>query len=328
MASCPSDELFAAAVAGEAPELDEHVASCLRCTRELELQRELIGRARSVAVPVLSKPRRMALAAETLARAGAEQHRGTRITLAAALATAAGVAIVIAVAPLHEAPPNMTAPIAMPLPVHVDPPPPVQPPTRIEVPAPTPAPVQTPARRPAALASSDGVLERTRLRGRDTIHLHDGTLVVDARDRTPVSVIAGGVAVAIADSRVKLVAVADLVISVHVIIGAADLTRGDAHDKLVAGATWTPPVAPATSLAMFRAGWKSLREEHFADAIAAFDLARDPVVAEDAAYWGAVAASRAGRDHEARTRFEAFLKAFPDSTRTDAAKAAIAAIDP
>jgi hypothetical protein len=324
MTSCPPDELLAAAVSGEAPALDDHVATCLRCMRELELHRALIARARGVAVPALSKPRRMALVAETLARADAEQHRGTRITLAAALATAAGVAIVIAVSPLHERLPIATAPVTLaPLPVRVDPPvPQPPPPARVDV------PVQTPAPRPAALASSDGVLERTRLRGRDTIHLHDGTLVVDARDRTPVSVVAGDVAVAIADSRVKLVAVGDVVISVHVVIGAADLTRGDMHDKLAVGATWTPAVAPATSLALFRAGWKALRDEHFADALAAFDLARDPVVAEDAAYWAAVAASRAGRDHEARTRFEAFLQAFPDSTRADAARAALAAIDP
>jgi hypothetical protein len=322
--SCPANELLAAAASGEDVELDAHVAECTRCARELELQRQLIARARSIAVPVLTRPRRMALAAETLARADAARHRGARITLTAGFALAAGVAIVIAFSPMHERPPALVAepaPIDLPVPVDVP---------ELPVPAPMPIPMPPPvvprpvAPRPAALASSDGILERTRLRGRDTIHLHDGTLVVDARDRAPVSVIAGDVTVAVADSRIKIVAVDDLAVSVHVVAGAAEV----GSDKLAGGATWTPPVTPATSLAMFRAGWKALRDERYGTALAAFDLARDPVVAEDAAYWAAVAASRAGRDREARTRFEAFLKDFPDSTRADAARSALAAIDP
>ena len=318
--SCPSYELLAALASGEARDLDAHLAGCERCTREIELQRELVTRARGFAVPALSRPRRMALAAETLARADADRHRSARITLTAACALAAGVAIVLAWPTRHPRPPvtvampGPTCDYEAPAPVVTDVP-------VVPAPAPAPAPV---APRPAALASSDGVLERTRVRGRDTITLHEGSLVVDARERAPVTVVVGDVTVAVTDSRVKLLAVDNLAVTVHVLAGAAEVD----HDKLAAGATWTPPATTATSLAMFRAGWKALREEHFADAIAAFDLARDPVVAEDAAYWAAEAASKAGRAREARTRYEAFLAAFPDSTRADAARAALAAIDP
>ena len=322
--SCPSYELLAALASGEAPELETHVAECERCTHEIELQRELVAHVRGFAVPALSRPRRMALAAETLARADADRHRSARITLTAGFALAAGVAIVLALPSVHQRPP-VTGPTPAPAPGPTcDEDVPAPAPVVTDVPVP-PAPTPAPAPRPAALASSDGLLERTRLRGRDTITLHDGSLVVDARDRAPVSVVAGDITVAVADSRAKIVAVDNLAVSVHVIASAAELTEGSDHDKLAAGATWTPPATPATSLAMFRAGWKALREQHFGDAIAAFDLARDPVVAEDAAYWAANAASRAGRAREARTRYEAFLAAFPDSTRADAARAALGA---
>ena len=49
------------------------------------------------------------------------------------------------------------------------------------------------------------------------------------------------------------------------------------------------PVTPTGAAAAFRNGWEALRAERYRDAIAAFDRASDPVVAEDAAYWAAAA---------------------------------------
>jgi hypothetical protein len=48
------------------------------------------------------------------------------------------------------------------------------------------------------------------------------------------------------------------------------------------------------------------------------------VVAEDAVFWAAVAAERAGERGDARRRYADFLARFGSSPRVDAAKAAVA----
>jgi len=75
-------------------------------------------------------------------------------------------------------------------------------------------------------------------------------------------------------------------------------------------------------LAAFRIGWEALRERRFTDAIAAFDRATDPAVAEDATFWAAIAAQRAGDIADARKRLDGFLTRFPDSPRADDARKA------
>jgi len=72
----------------------------------------------------------------------------------------------------------------------------------------------------------------------------------------------------------------------------------------------------------FRAGWEALRARRYDDAISAFDRATDPAVAEDAAFWAAIAAQRAGRSDDARKRLDAFLAEFPDSPRAESARRA------
>ena len=332
-AACPTDEQLAAAVAGEADDAVAHAASCARCAAALELDRELIAHARAIPVAPLSPARRMALAAETLARAEHGGHRGTRIAVTAGLALAAGFALIVLATHEPASPSHALAETTSPAtsqtgfaserssePIEsTNEPlvPSVEPPNR---------PAMVPRRlRPASIASSDGEFDRARVHERDTIQLRDGTLVVDARGRAPVSVVVGGATIAVDDSRAKLVVVGGVLVVVHAFAGSVEIVAAEQHAKVVTGGTWTPPATPTTSLEAFRAGWQALRAERYADAIAAFDVATDPVVAEDAAFWAAIAASRAGRDSDARHRFEAFLVRFPDSTRADDARAALAA---
>ncbi len=76
-------------------------------------------------------------------------------------------------------------------------------------------------------------------------------------------------------------------------------------------------------IAEFRIGWEALHDKRYADAIAAFDRATDPAVAEDAAFWAAIAAQRAGQIDDARKRLDGFLQLFPQSPRTESARRAL-----
>ncbi|HTR53756.1 MAG TPA: tetratricopeptide repeat protein, partial [Kofleriaceae bacterium] len=60
-----------------------------------------------------------------------------------------------------------------------------------------------------------------------------------------------------------------------------------------------------------------------ADAVAAFDRATDPIVAEEAMFWAAVCAGRAGDDDDSARRLRAFLARFPHSPRRHDARAAL-----
>jgi TolA-binding protein len=84
-----------------------------------------------------------------------------------------------------------------------------------------------------------------------------------------------------------------------------------------------PQDARSVSLATFRTGWEALHEGRNTDAIAAFDRATDPVVAEDAAFWAAVATERAGDAEAAARRYRAFLDRFPQSPHADTARSAL-----
>jgi TolA-binding protein len=77
-----------------------------------------------------------------------------------------------------------------------------------------------------------------------------------------------------------------------------------------------------TPVAAFRAGWEALRAARYADAIAAFDRATDPAVAEDAMFWAAISAQRAGQADDARKRLDVFLATFPESPRAESARRA------
>ena len=81
-------------------------------------------------------------------------------------------------------------------------------------------------------------------------------------------------------------------------------------------------IALESPVAAFRIGWEALRAQRHDDAIAAFDRATDPAVAEDAAFWAAIAAQRAGYIDDARKRLDAFLTRFPDSPRAGDAREA------
>ena len=176
-------------------------------------------------------------------------------------------------------------------------------------------------------AAADAELVRETTPERDVITLRGGRVSVDASRTRPVQIVAGSTRVAIARSRASVIARGGVIQHVTVFAGTVEISDAGKRHVIVAGATWDrlpEPAQPASSLDAFREGWTLLRTGDHAAAIAAFDRATDPVVAEDAMYWAAVAAERAGKRDEARRRFTDFVARFTSSPRGDAAQAALA----
>lgn len=358
--SCPSVEALAAAAAGEHARAAAHAEDCIECASLLAQQRELRTFARTLEpprlsplrraklalahdpadeirvlahrlpAPVLGPERRAQLAAETLAAADALPVHRVPWRALGAIAMAAAIALVVLAArretlvAVHW--PVLAKPatsVVVAVPPHVANPPPV---IMRSAPAPVPAAkslaVATTVAKGAATITGDADFTRDASAAHDTIELRDGTLSVDARDRAPVAVAIGDTTIHVSNAHVEIRAAHGVIVSAHAFAGSVERTSPESKAVISAGEVWTP-APPAASLAAFRAGWSALHEGRNADALAAFERASDPVIAEEAAFWAAVAAQRASDRDGAAQRFRAFLDAYPQSTRADAARAAL-----
>lgn len=316
--SCVALEQLAHAATDDNPRVLAHVASCPRCAALLDEQRSIRALVHAMPPARLPADRRAELAAEVMAQAERiepARHPG-RFAIAAGSGVAVAVlAIVLAtrgqraevpeVAIAHEVPGVRTS-------------------TRSTATEPAPAvPI-------AELRTVDADLSRDTTAERDVITLRGGSVSIDASNTRPVQIVAGTTRVAVARARASVVARAGAIEQVAVFAGSVEVTANGTRHVIVAGETWerlphpVPPAQPAGSLTAFREGWTQLRANNHAAAIAAFDRAIDPVVAEDAVYWAAVAAERAGTTDDARRRFTDFVARFPASPRAEAARAAIA----
>lgn len=344
--SCPSEEQLAAAAAGEHARAAEHAERCVECAALLAQQVELRATARLLEVPrlsplrraklalahdpadeirvlalklpapVMDPARRAELAAETLARADQLPARRVPWFVAGGLAAAAIVAIVLwpkqpeLVAVQWPVMPKIAPVVAVapPVIVHEEP--------VVVVPAPH---VGRPPVVRAAAVTGDGDFTASA----DSIQLRDGTISIDARDRTPVAVAIGDTTIQVRNAHVEIRAAHGVIVSAHAFAGSVERISPESKTVIQAGEVWTP--APRESaLAAFRIGWTALHDGRNADALAAFERASEPVIAEEAGFWAAIAAQRMGDREGAAQRFKAFLDAYPQSTRADAARAALA----
>jgi hypothetical protein len=296
---------------------------------------EIRALAQQLAPPQLDADRRARLAAETLALADSAAVRRPWLGIGLGVAAAAAVAL-IAWSTLRTEPER----IAMQWPDHawvlahtpiihdavavVKSPTPVIDPVVAPVVAPAPH-VAVVGSHAAASISADDDADFTRddTNERDTIQLHDGTISIDARDRAPVAVAIGDTTIQVVNARVEIRAAHGLIVSAHSFAGSVERTSPESTAVITAGEVWTPPPAEA-SLAAFRVGWQALHDSRNAEALAAFERANDPVIAEESAFWAAIASQRAGDQDGASQRFKAFLDAYPQSPRADAARAALA----
>ncbi len=333
--ACPAPARLAAAASGADVLATEHAALCTECASSIAAQRDLAAHARATLRPPapLSDARRRALAAEVMAHADSDDMVGAsaadvpsvRRNILIAVGALAAAALVLVV--IEQRGPRAFAPT-----IELAAFEPTQPITEHQTAALDPAPADE--RRPAELVSRGADFVREQRDWADVITLRSGELAIDARNREPVTVIAGDTRVRIAKARVTVVARNSVIVTTHVFAGSAELTRGSHRQVLSTGEIWTPPSQPAeptsptASLDAFRTGWKALHAERYADAIAAFDRATDPVVLEDATFWAAIACERAGKPDEAARRLRSFIERFPASPRLDTARAALARVRP
>jgi hypothetical protein len=321
--TCPGQPRIAAAAAGEDPAVIDHARDCLSCRALLRDQLLVVDAARMLARPRLRPDRRAALAAEVMAQSDVEAHppwRGERVMAAAAGAVAAAAVITIVLASGIEA----SDPPSAPQVASIDEPA-IKTVARAQI-----DPVAAPSR--ASLIARGADYARVQRGNQDVVTLRDGELSVDATGSNPVTIVAGDTRVMIASSRAKVVARGGVIVTTHVFAGTAQVTTSGGRLQVIdAGDVWMRPPEPTLaaepiaidSLAAFRLGWEELRAHHHAEAIAAFDRATDPVVAEDAAFWAAIASERAGDLEGAAARLRVFLDRFDASPRAEAARAAL-----
>ena len=345
--SCPSRARLAAAGAGEDITAELHAESCPRCCAELEAMATVVRVARAAPTPALSAERRARIAALAMAMAGAEpsapHRRAPRRRWIGALAVAAiAAAVAIAAFPRREQPaPPATGGIAAA-------PSAVAPPGRARA-ADEPRAAAPPATEPrltdAAPGSAAAAPHRSIAAAAPSSRPHaatarppvapprDGTATFDARITAPVQVVAGDTSLRIAGSKAEVTAHGGTVTMVRVFAGSVEVVHAGTRQIVETGEIWVRPDAPpaeaeAASLHAFEQGWIALRELRDRDAVAAFDRAVDPVVAEDAAYWAAVASERSGDRSAAARRLHAFLARFPASVRAGDARRALARLEP
>ena len=321
--NCPAPARLAAAVSGEDIGVLDHARACLACRASLIEQREVITAARMLKQPGLGADRRAALAAEVMAQAdladAQRPWRGERVMAIAASVVAAAAVVTIVLAAGGPRPQVPGAPQ-----IAVAEEPTVQTSRRTYL-----EPVRAALR--ADVIGTGAELSRALHGDQDVVTLRDGEVSVDATDSEPVTIVAGDTRVVIASSRARVTARRGVIVTARVFAGTAQVTSGGRQQVIDAGDVWMhapepkPVVAPSASdsLAAFRLGWEELRAHHHPQAIAAFDRATDPVVAEDAAFWAAIATERAGDLDGAATRLREFLDRFPASPRAEAARTAL-----
>ena len=312
--TCLDSHEIARAAAGELP--PDHLDQCLTCRRLVDEQRSLRHLAQRLAAPTLTRERRQRIAAEVLAAADQLAAPRRRVPIAAvgvAFAAAAAAAAAAAVVwPRVGAPSaEVVAPPALSAAVHRDP---LGAPDRAVAMLEVPAPLS-----PARIEDVQTHVIHEVRGGRDVLTLADGSITLDSRDARDVDVRVAETLVHVNTARVRVHARAGAILSVQVIAGSAEIETPSRRVRVEPETTWfAEPSREQLAVRAFRDGWVALRDGRNAVAIGLFDRATDGAVAEDAAYWAAVAAVRAG-DPSAAHRLAEFVRRFPSSPRASQA---------
>jgi hypothetical protein len=330
--SCLSNERIAAAAAGQDRDATAHALGCPACRSRFDDQRALRRLVGALSGPPLGAAIRDRLAAGVMVRVASPPPGRRYVAYIAAFAAAAVVLCAIGWlagdrAGARRGPdgPVIVATTGSVVTAAAPPPAPVAPaelpPDAAVVaevaPAPRPRPIVA-----AEVSGPRAEFGRAMHGERDIVELRDGEVTIDARNTAPVELRLGPTAIRVADAKATVTARTGAIASVAVFAGSVELSLGAQSAVVMAGTVWVAPKTrdPAAAMAAFQSGWAALRRGAFAIAIAEFDRANDPVIREEAAFWAAVAARRAGHRDAARRRFIDFLDSFPFSSRAEAAR--------
>ena len=283
---------------------DPHVAECLDCRRRIELDRQTRDALRRLSAPRMSTSHRREMAAELIARVQQLPAPAPRVRASAVVvAVAALAATVTLIAVWPRASGSTSATIEIPS--HETP----------TIRSSAVAWLETPPAlaAPKLEASGGAVLSHRVGADRDVLSLVDGVIEIDTRTARNVEVRVGDSVIRVDDAAVKITARKRTIVSVHVVVGAARITSADQHVTLQRGSLWMPgPSAKQQSMSTFKDAWIALRAGRNHEAMELFDRVTDPVAIEEAMYWAAVAAKRAG-EADASERFARFIQRFPAS---------------
>ncbi|HEY4182064.1 MAG TPA: tetratricopeptide repeat protein [Kofleriaceae bacterium] len=320
--SCLSDARIAAAASGDDVAASEHAAACIRCRRLIAEAEATRAQLKLVRVMELAVARRASLRAELLARRDAASARRARRPWAAALAIVAALAVgaLVVIFASHAATQVALVPPVIE-PVDTGAQAPALPPATTESVGLPPPPVAD------GLVTGAGRFERDG----DAVQLTDGSITIDSQGRRATQVVLRRTRVTVDGARIKITASGGNIVQIVVFAGSVEVER-DGHVQVIeSGELWRPApkqAAPVNAAAVrspavdaFHRGWTALQAKSYADAIAAFDEATDPAVAEDASFWAATAAARAGDSEEARRRLRIFVATYPESPHADSARA-------
>lgn len=281
-------------------EAHPHLAGCLACRRQLAADRATRTALRALPVPALGEARRKELAAELLAIAQhpVQPRRRTAPFAVTAGALAAAVALWVRPLTVEEVPVSVELASSEPIATGTS----------------SVIYLEAPPRLQAPRIEGSGATFRHVTGERDAIALYEGAIEVDTRATRDADVTIGGAVVRVSDAAVRIRARGRTIVSVQVVVGAAQVTVDGRQLTVQRDAIWIAgPSAKQQSLAAFRDGWMALREGKHHDAMTLFDRVTDPIVIEEATYWAAIAAQRSGDAELARTRLAAFLRRFPSS---------------
>jgi len=335
--TCPSRHRLAAASAGEDAAAELHAETCASCRAELTAMAAVVRIARAAPALALTASRRTELRTGVLAACDAAGPATRRPRAGAVVAAAAAIAAVVVAVAWYGGSTSPSRGVAAP-------------PRQAGLAAPDTGSAARPTGRDASALDARPSLHGARPASpaltnapppaavrpsppRAIATVADGRSTIDARDTAPVRVVSGDIAITVASSKVELTSHVGAVTKVHVIVGSAEIELRGRRTTVFAGDVWVrPATSPRTLAAMamtaFERGWIAFRAARYREAIAAFDEAQDPVIAEDAAYWAAIASARAGDRVSAARRLREFTARFPTAMRADDARRALARLDP
>lgn len=291
-----------------------HLDECLDCKRLVAEQRALGALLKRLPTPALTASRRRDLAAEVLAAAEHAPRRRNTFWIGAASGLAAAAAVVV----LWLRPGDVAS-------------------TQVElsgIPARDEAVTSShqvamlealPPLSPARIDEAHARLTREVVADREVVTLTDGVVTIDSRDARNTDVRVAETIVHVEGANVRVHARRGVITSVQVIAGSVEIVTASQRMQIERGAIWSAePTLTTRSVRAFRDGWIALRAGRNLEAISFFDAATDPTVAEDATYWAAIAAKRAGSTDDANQRLGDFLRRYPSSPHAQQAQRLLA----